>query len=62
MREAKVIRNKAIVVLHQNDPQLFTFGVLAKLLGLKRNVAHKVFHRDKALYSGSQEKQANINK
>ncbi len=50
MREANVARNKAIVILHQADPQFFTFGVLSNILGLRRGQAHKIFHRDKSLY------------
>lgn len=62
MRQANVLRNKAIVILHREDPETFTFGVLAKFLGLKRNVAHKVYHRDKDLYSKKSVPQENLSK
>ena len=62
MRQPNVARNKAIVILHEADQQLFSFGVLAQLLGLKRGLAHKIYHRDKALYSKDSEKPKNADK
>lgn len=50
-------RNKAIVILHKADPQLFSFGVLGLLLGLRRGQAHKIYHRDKDLYLADVDKQ-----
>lgn len=62
MRQPNVARNKAIVILHEADQQLFSFGVLAQLLGLRRGQAHKIYHRDKGLYRTDSEKPKNIDK
>jgi hypothetical protein len=50
MRKPNVIRNKAIVLLKKADSQFFSFAVLAQLLGVKRDFAHRVYHRDKGIY------------
>lgn len=62
MRQPNVARNKAIVILHQADPQLFSFGVLSHLLGLKRGLAHKIYHRDKPKYKSDSDKASNTKK
>jgi hypothetical protein len=49
-RPKKLIRNAAIVVLHKINPNVFTFGKIAEILGMARQTVHEIWMRDNDKY------------